>query len=293
MHAYLIIAHDRFEQLRTLLRLIDDARNDIFIHIDRKAGKIDQERIRSAVHRSRIVFVERISVQWGGYSQIECELRLLEAAVETGAAQGGYEYLHLLSGVDLPLKSQDEIHDFFDRHRGTEFVDCSPAGPGHSDRVRRYHLFIESTGRRKGLLHLIEKWSVALQRVLKIYRNEGLTLYKGTNWFSITHALAEYVVSQKSSVEKTFRHTRCADEMFLQTLVGNSHLGDRLFVPDKTGNGSERVMRLIDWTRGKPYTFRKEDFAELTSSEELFARKFDEKTDPEIVAMIARYVENR
>ena len=34
MHAYLIIAHDQFDLLESLLKCIDDERNDIYIHID-------------------------------------------------------------------------------------------------------------------------------------------------------------------------------------------------------------------------------------------------------------------
>lgn len=35
-HAYLIIAHNEFELLKLLIDRIDDARNDIYIHIDQK-----------------------------------------------------------------------------------------------------------------------------------------------------------------------------------------------------------------------------------------------------------------
>ena len=35
-HAYLIIAHHEFEVLEKLIQSLDDARNDIYIHFDRK-----------------------------------------------------------------------------------------------------------------------------------------------------------------------------------------------------------------------------------------------------------------
>lgn len=35
-HAYLILAHNEFAVLKYLLQSIDDDRNDIFIHFDRK-----------------------------------------------------------------------------------------------------------------------------------------------------------------------------------------------------------------------------------------------------------------
>ena len=37
MHAYLIIAHEQFDLLESLLKCIDDARNDIYIHIDSRS----------------------------------------------------------------------------------------------------------------------------------------------------------------------------------------------------------------------------------------------------------------
>ena len=36
MHAYMIIAHNQFELLERLIAALDDERNDIYIHIDKK-----------------------------------------------------------------------------------------------------------------------------------------------------------------------------------------------------------------------------------------------------------------
>lgn len=43
-HAYCIIAHNNLEQLQRLLLLLDDPRNDIYIHIDKKSN-LDMARI--------------------------------------------------------------------------------------------------------------------------------------------------------------------------------------------------------------------------------------------------------
>ena len=40
-HAYLIMAHNHFEQLRALLRCLDDGRNVIYLHLDAKLGTVD------------------------------------------------------------------------------------------------------------------------------------------------------------------------------------------------------------------------------------------------------------
>lgn len=100
MHAYLIIAHDQFELLESLLKCIDDERNDIYIHID-SHSKLDISRIQSVLQNSRVEFVPRIHIRWGGFDMVRCEYELLEAAFESGRE---YDYVHLISGADLPLK---------------------------------------------------------------------------------------------------------------------------------------------------------------------------------------------
>lgn len=100
MHAYLIIAHDQFDLLESLLKCIDDERNDIYIHID-SHSKLDISRIQSVLQNSRVEFVPRIHIRWGGFDMVRCEYELLEAAFES---RHEYDYVHLLSGADLPLK---------------------------------------------------------------------------------------------------------------------------------------------------------------------------------------------
>ena len=61
-HAYLIIAHGQFEILRNMISSIDDDRNDIFVHIDRKVVDIPELKVkRSALY----LLTERLDVRWG------------------------------------------------------------------------------------------------------------------------------------------------------------------------------------------------------------------------------------
>ena len=61
---------------------------------------------------------------------------------------------------------------------------------------------------------------------------------------------------------------------------------------DQFNNYNYDSKRYIDWKRGNPYTFRKEDFNNLINSKALFARKFDLSVDKEIVDMIFNYFMN-
>ena len=112
-HAYLIICHNNFEILEMLIKAIDHKRNDIYIHIDKKCKNVPFEKIKQLPVYSKINFTKRNSITWGDYSQIKAELTLLKSAIANE-----YKYYHLISGVDFCLKSQEEIHSFFDENEG-------------------------------------------------------------------------------------------------------------------------------------------------------------------------------
>lgn len=272
-HAYLIMAHHQFNFLRELLLALDHEHNDIYLHIDQKVKDFDFSDFSRIVQKSNLYFTKRLNVHWGGYSQTACELTLLKAAVP-----GQYGYYHLLSGSDFPLKTQEEIHHFFEEHNGMEFLhfDSPEFAPKLRERISLYHFFRESTC---PLAEPTDRVLTLLQRLLHVDRlkNEGVSLQKGANWFSITHAFAEYVISQEAWIQKHFRHSVCADELLLQTLAVNSPFMERIFDPFGAGL-SLGNLRYIDWERGtnnSPYIFQKEDAAFLKSLPHLFARKFD------------------
>ena len=84
-HAYLILAHKNFGQLRKLAGLLDDPRNDIYVHVDRKSASSPEEWLRGACKYSRLSLISpRISVSWGGVSIMRAELALLKAATQAG-----------------------------------------------------------------------------------------------------------------------------------------------------------------------------------------------------------------
>lgn len=289
-HAYLIMAHNNFEQLKLELKLLDDVRNDIYIHIDKKAKNVNLEDIKSCVHNSNVFFSKRYNVKWAGYSGIQCEIELLKEALSQR-----YEYYHLLSGMDLPLKKQDEIHKFFEEYKGKEFIsyDREQMNPIVLNRIKYYYFFQDVYGRNRKnpfmvFLYLLDKMLNKIQKICKVNRikNYDMVWQKGPNWFSITHDLAEYVVKKEKWIKKVFFFSISGDEMFLQTIVKNSKYKDNLFMDGLTDEKLSPCMRKIDWTRGKPYIWREKDFDELIESPYLFARKFDINVDKAIIEKI-------
>lgn len=290
-HAYLIIAHNNFYILEKALKLIDDPRNDIYIHIDKKVKNFDFDKYKELVKKSKIIFIKRKSITWGDFSQIRCEVDLLKAAINNSDNQK-YSYYHLLSGVDLPIKTQDYIHEFMDENSGLEFVHY--AGKEEENNVKQriniyYLISFHNSTRNKKIKYIGQKMKNLCDKIQKKININRLKKYDdeikfGANWFSITDNLARYIVQNEKTINKHYKYSLCADELFLQTLVYNSKFKDNIYI--KTMNDEkESNMRYVDWTRGEPYTFKTMDFDELISSKCLFARKFSEE-DKEIVDKI-------
>ena len=134
-HAWLILTHGNFEILEKQLRFLDSENADFYIHADAKAA-FDPELFRAVPKKSRVTFVPRHRISWGHFAMVEAELELLRAAVP-----GGYDYYHLLSGVDVPVKTRAYIENYFTRAPGRNYVSFLSPEISRTDlyRVRFYY----------------------------------------------------------------------------------------------------------------------------------------------------------
>lgn len=217
----------------------------------------------------------------GGVSQIEVELLLFKEAYKS---KEHYLYYHLISGTDMPLKTQDEIHSFFFDNYPKEFIGFL-LNKSCKDRVNKVYLFpkhqrVKNVVSRK-FLSVLRHAFVFIQKCFR-YNHYKLNdrLVMGANWVSITEKAVEVILQNEDEIMKQYKYSSCADEVYKQTIIMNSALFDNVYNKDDCYNG---CMRLIDWKRGKPYIFRSEDYNQLISSDKMFARKFDEDVDFNIV----------
>lgn len=284
-HAYLIMAHNEFELLKRLIIQLDDTRNDIYIHIDKKVNKEIfaklKEETKKLIRYSQLYFIPRTKITWGGDSQIKCEINLLKES-----SKNHYDFYHLLSGVDFPIKSQKYIHDFFDKNSKLNFIDIDSINSIENykiQRIKEYHFFQNKIGRRSDkrviFYYRLDKISKILQKLFHIerYRNVHFDIRKGTNWFSINHLMVKEILKNEKLIKKYFYYSVCADEMFLQTIAYNSKLKDTIV---------DDCLRLIDWKRGGPYTFDINDFEMIRDSEKLFVRKLSMEKSEDLISKI-------
>jgi len=287
-HAYLITAHEKPEQLNTLLGLLDDAQNDIYLHIDSKAKGFSEEAMRAAAPNSRVFFAPRQDARWGDEGFIDVITSLL-----TMATAQEHAYYHLLSGADLPLQSQQKIHAFFAAHAGQEFVafDAETVDEGMlRQRIGRWQLRRPVQPLAKKLFRVAEPLWLDLQKLLKVDRlkNSTIVFQKGAVWFSITHSLAVFALKELPNYRAYYEKSVCADELWLQTILANSPFMEKRACMGFDDEGAA-TMRYVDWSLGgrSPRVLTGADYDALKHSGMLFARKFDEAVDGEIVRRIA------
>ena len=303
-HAYLILAHNEFSLLARLVSALDYPCNDICIHIDKK---VDDEvfarvkrQLEGATTRANLTFTPRIGVVWGDFSMIQAELLLLREA-----SQMHHDYYHLLSGVDLPIKSHEEITRFFEENAGKEFL-AGHRFPPHSEvcrRIRYYYPFQHVVGHRYFLpLGLLQYAMLPLQALAGVNRlrrlpkaaGQPLGVYKGSQWFSVTHEFVTDLLEFFSREEnlRAYRKTMCADEIFVTMFAFHSDkYRERIHCETWRGREYPSNMRCIwfgknAWMTGSPMTHTMESLEWLLKTDCLWARKFSYEKHPDVVDAI-------
>lgn len=272
-NAYLILAHNEFDILKMLVARLDDPRNDIFIHFDKKVSTVPDIYTQWS---ALVILEDRVDVRWGAPSMIEAEYALFK----TACAKGPYQYYHLLSGVDLPLKSQDYIHDYLDSHEGEEFIGYTwtKMPPEFRRKVQCWHLFPEDFKSGNLVKKILRAGFLRIQEGLGIWRNKEVDFKKGSQWVSVTDNMARYFVDNITWVRHTFRNTFCCDELVMQTLCWMSPFRKNIH---SLASDAEGCLRLIGWREnpsGGEWVLKdwsKEDYQILRDSSAFFARKFN------------------
>lgn len=202
----------------------------------------------------------------GGDNQIRSELLLYQ----TAKSSGSYDYYHMISGADLPIKDNEYINDYFEKNNGKEFMTFFDRKPEEIiDRVRYRYFFIDLKQNR--LLQHINSLSLTFQRKFHIIRHipEDIILKKGEGWCTLTSKAVDYILANKHLIKKYFSNSFIGIEVYKQTLLWNSPYRKNI---SEAGN-----LTLILWPERNnphPHVFNASDTELLRNNSALYARKF-------------------
>ena len=306
--AYLIIAHDKIEQLKFLVSLLDYKKHDIYILFDKKAqiNREMKEQIESVVKESTLYFTKEIPIYWGDYSLVEAELELFTTALKNN----DYSMYHLLSGVDLPLDTAENIYNFFDERKDYNFLTMVSDELFEKNKIYervsfKYlvpHLSSRSINNKilKKGLNIYRRFEIGLQRILKIdfFKKFNLELKYASNWCSLNNVAVEKLIENSSLIKNAFKSGKVQDELFVPTILYSSSLWGSVYSLEPTNDQStdfQGNLRYINWWDGSPYTWTdsEKDIEQLKYGKEhghLFSRKFDLEKYPELKEKILEII---
>ncbi len=277
--AYLILAHKGLGQVVSLInKLAIPNSTHFFIHIDK--SKYTEEEIKN-LNSDVASWSSVYSTPWASFNVVKAELYLIKKALLWNA-----DRLVMLSGQDYPIKSNDNIVDFFVNHSNEGFIaaDKMPVvnwdeHQGGLYRVNRAHFLFGKKWRAFPLHTKKKPLNKLFNRVANLFHKKFLATpqiehyYVGSHWWAITRIQAEYIKrkAESSEILRAFKYSRHSDEVFIHSILYNAPNG----VFDIKNQSLHYVKGLHDSPH--PDLLVEEDFNVLLGSPFLFARKFDVK----------------
>ena len=310
MIAYHILCHDNFRQVVELVRALWTPDATILVDVD--DGRRPDLRPLEALRDLPNVHVKRDRrIGWGGGGTMR---KTIEGAFELLELDGRWRYYVVLSGQDLPLKSNETIRARLmagDESR-TNFIRCHLAEPialadapvknptakvrpwenrGHtrlfacpgviSPHVQMYArrlVDVTEVGERG------EVYVGACEPLLARRRDDFFArhpFHTGPNWFNLHRSLIEHMRTDPFAYElyDVVRTTFIPDESYFQTYVMNGPF--RETVDFDYGRLIHRPPE-----KPEPKVLDRRDWPMIEASDALYARKFDTRRDGRIVRRV-------
>jgi len=273
--AYLITSYDQFCHLEKLIDALDDKNVTFYIHVDKKSKMPENFPIRK-----NVIFIGRIVVWWGGWSQQQSILNLI-----TEAIRHKFDYYVLLSGSDYPIRSRNFLYEKLET--GGEYIDIIKGFHDHKPESRTKYYYYDCFDRRnrKSLRTLFFLTLEKVQRIFFTKHNYPfLQIFNGHTWCALSHDCVSYILTflqNNPQYSKFYKTSFCADECLFPTIIGNSE-----FV-----NKCKGTLTYTDWSKGGsgPAIINKEHVSLFKKQLEfsspygkytpVFARKFNDQSD--------------
>lgn len=267
-HAILVETHANVDLLAMVIERLKANNHYFFVHVDKKTKNYKDFLSLSSDH---VFFPQkRYKVNWGSIEQVSLTLELIYTAKSKGIQ---FDYYHLISGQDYPVVDNVSFDMYFE-NKDKSYFELDTKTPFDA-RYMFFHL--------NSLVNVRSKWGQKLERTFvklqqgsflkyNLRKSLELTPYKGSNWWSMTHSMMEYILEflkRHPDYIERFKYTSCCDEVFFHTIAFNSPL---------FGSIENDDLRYVDWKRkypeeSLPRILDENDYDDIISSNAIFARK--------------------
>lgn len=229
--AYLISSYlDPIQLKKLILALKYDNKCDFYIHIDKKVDI--KQFLYELGNEKNIFFVEnRIRVCWGGYSQVNAILSMIELMIST---EKKYDRVVSITGLDYPIYSNKKIQEEFKSNKqymiGLNVIRCNLKK--QKRKIVKYWFFDHNVNNRL-IVQIISKLEnvffsalpVRKKSSIKIDNTKYYDVYFSSDYWALTYDCVlnlynEYINNNK--IQKYFKHAFAPSELFMATMLFNS-----------------------------------------------------------------------
>ncbi|MCF0174217.1 MAG: hypothetical protein HUJ95_02645 [Bacteroidales bacterium] len=292
--AFIILAHGCLEQLDIILDCLQDEDFDIYLHLDAgfEGATGAETYLASATERyPNLTILPRMHCYWGTMSLVNAEIEAFASVLASGRS---YTHIHLISGNDMPIKSNAEIKEFFGANAGRNFLSIYPHNDRFFTHIRCRYPFPRCF-QRKGMAYipfrlgrLANTYYHILEKALFVHkwRYKNVPFKKGSQWASVTPEFASYLATEGRKFAKEYSHSLAPDEYFLGTLLYSSPFVDTLV------NDNKRYIRWSEAFAEHPDELSMADYDAIMSSDAFFARKFNITTDKPLILRIRQAIKS-
>lgn len=269
--AVVVLAHDRPAQLHRLVAALDPF--PVFLHVDARAT---DEMFRRLTHElpERVRILPRVTTGWASVGLVVAELLAYRTALETTGAG----HLALLSGTDYPLLSTERIAARLAAHEGRSLVSFHRIPYRRWGAMQGYDRFVfrqHPRGRRRIVNPLPRRWPADISPA------------GGSQMKILAREHAERLiraVTTRPDLRRYFSGVWIPDETLVPSILTSPR-----FSPDWEREVADvPTPWFMDWGDAghqSPRWLRPADFEQIAAAARrpdgpLFARKFDEDSDP-------------
>jgi hypothetical protein len=306
-HLVAILAHKNPANVAVLIAECIQRNFEVLIHIDAKSRE-DFMSNPSFSKYSNLVVDQAIDVKRAHFSIVEATQLLMKRGLKVD-----FDYFHLISGEDIPVKSEIDFATFFEKNKGLNFINhftipvTSPYSQVRSEIFNSYSVFKDRLPKENytykffkngiGLVDTFHFPEVSLlgKQVKKLtrfntfkkmyhfvaHRNLPILPYVGgSGWFSITKEMVNELVKyseQNPKIYQYFKHSLFPDEIYYQTIALQSRFKNTIINSD---------LRYINWNHPKnhgPGFLTLEEVPSIKNSNGFFARKLNLNSTPNFI----------
>ena len=272
--AYFIMVHHKFAQFCWLFDAIYTKENIFLVHVDQKANDGFYEKVKSYIEGlPNVSFLPRRAATLCGWSLVNVELEAIKVLLDSDVK---WQYLVNVSGQDYPIKPIGFIKaklgaewpkNFIGAWPFSKIQELEPHDP-HLKRILAFEMFGRLVQTR---MRLPFPTSVDIK-------------YKGSAWHMLTRDFCQWLLTDPMPrrIQRLLKYTWCPEELFFQASIMNSPYRDLR---------ADDFGREIIWPPSNsvhPKILRMEDYERLSASPALFARKFDDSVDRQVLVHLAR-----